>query len=306
MKTTTVILRSIKDTLSWNVIKVALGIGIPLAILWTAIGIVLWHPTLTFTEAFIGWVPFSILKANGAFLLGGFVWFSAVLITFALVVSLFNIVIMRKMDQKYYTIFSILLLLVIALGWTLFAFFNWDLVYSEVAKVLTWFPFETLKGGVAAMLVAFIYYNFFIVSLAIMILIFHKSFLKHLQQKEYPQAIMVDKKSHVRYIPVILRDTGIFFLLQILFFPLLFVPFFNVIVQLILWAWLIKESYFLAVGSLYLQKEEVKTLKIHQFILWGLASIGAILNLIPVINIFAPFFTQILFFHWVMLNKKEV
>ncbi len=303
MKTTEVILRSIRDTLSWNVMKTALISGIPLAILWIGIGALLWDPTVSLAGKFIGWVPFSILKANGAFLVGGFIWVGVVLITFALIVSLFNIVIFRSIDEKNYTYFSILLMLVIALGWTLFAFSNWDLVYTHVAKILTWFPFETLQLGVAAMLAALVFYNLFIVSLALVTLVMRKSFLGHLQQRDYPEAALVAKEERGRFIPIALRDTGIFFILLILCFPLLFVPFFNMGVQVLLWAWLIKESYFLSASSLYAAKQEREELKKHQFILWSIAAIASLLNLIPIINILAPFFGMVMYFHWVMLNR---
>ena len=304
MKVSEVVLRSIRDTLSWNVLKTALITALPLAIIWFGIALLLWDPVVSTAESLIGWVPFSILKANGAFLIGGFVWFAAVLITFALIVSLLNVVIFRYVRQEKYTTFSILLLLFIALGWTLFAFMNWDFVYGEVSRVLTWFPFETLQAGVAALLAALVFYNLFIASLSLAVVLMRHSFLKHLQQRDYPDATLVEKGERVKFFPMALRDTGVFFLLLLLFFPLLFVPFVNVGVQLILWAWLIKNAYFLSAASLYAPKEEVQKLSIHQFVLWGIAVIASLLNFIPVINIFAPFFAQIMFFHWVMLNRN--
>ncbi len=305
MKTTEVILRSIKDTLSWNVIKIALITGVPLAILWLGIAIFMWSPIVHLSERFIGWVPFSILKANGAFLLGGFFWFQAVLITFALIVALFNVPIFRMLDSKKYTHFSILLLLFIALGWTLFAFLNWDLVYKEVAKVLTWFPFETLQAGVASMLAALIFYNLFIVSLSIVVLMMRKSFLHALQKRDYPHAVLLQKDQQSSFLPVAFRDVVVFAVLIILFFPLLFVPFFNIAVQVLLWAWLIKESYYLSVSSLYATKEEIEKLRKHQIVLWTIAFFASLFNLVPVVNILAPFFAIVMYFHWVMLNKSS-
>jgi len=305
MKTTEVVLRSIKDTLSWNVVKIALITGVPLAILWLGVALFLWQPVVGLSEKFIGWVPFSILKANGAFLLGGFFWFQAVLITFALIVAVFNVPIFRMLDSKKYTHFSILLLLLISLGWTLFAFLNWDLVYKEVEKVLTWFPFETLQAGVAAMLAALIFYNLFIVSLSVVILMMRKSFLHTLQKRDYPDAVLLQKEEQGSFLPIAVRDVVIFTVLMILFFPLLFVPFFNIAVQVVLWAWLIKESYFLSVSSLYVKKDEIEKLRVHQIVLWTIALTASLLNLVPVINILAPFFAMVMYFHWVMLNKAS-
>ncbi len=306
MKITEVFLKSVRDVLSLSVIRTAFMIGVPLAIFWIAVGSLLWNGTLHFTEFFIDWIPFSVLKANGSFLFGGFIWFFVVLITYGVLISLLNIFILERIKSKNYVYFAVGLLLLVALFWSLFALTNWDLVYSGVMNILGWFPFKTLKDGVASMLAALIYYNLFIASLAIVVLIYRKSFLRDLQSREYPDAKMLQKNDRVKFLPVALRDFGIFFVLLIIFFPLLFVPFVNVIVQVLLWGWLTKESYFLAVASLYVKEDEYEHLKDRQVARWSIASVGALLNLVPLLNILAPFFTMILFFHWVMLNKKSV
>jgi hypothetical protein len=40
-------------------------------------------------------------------------------------------------------------------------------------------------------------------------------------------------------------------------------------------------------------------------VVWGIAFITSMLNLMPVINILAPFFALVTFFHWVMLNRSK-
>jgi len=306
MRVTEIFLKSVRDVLSLSAIKTALIVGIPLAIFWIAVGSLLWSGTLHLTQIFIDWIPFSILKANGSFLFGGFIWFFVVLITYGIVISLSNVFILERIKSKNYIYFAVGLLLLVALFWSLFALTNWDLVYSSVMKILGWFPFKTLKDGVASMLAALIFYNLFIASLAIVVLMYRKSFLRDLQSNDYPDASMVQKSERVKFLPVAFRDLGIFFVLLIIFFPLLFVPFINVLVQVVLWGWLTKESYFLAVASLYAKEGEYEHLKDHQVARWSIASVGALLNLVPLLNILSPFFTMILFFHWVMLNKKSV
>ena len=305
MNVTQALLKGIRDTLSWNVIKVALATGIPLAMLWIAVGYFLWEPVVSLTSLAIGWVPFSILKANGAFLIGGFVWFTAVLVTYALIVAVFHTPIFRLVPEEKYEYFSIILLLLISLGWTLFAFLNWDFVYGEVAKVLTWFPFQTMQLGVAVMLAILFFYNLFIVSQALMVLLYHKLFLRKLQESEYPGVSLVESYKKRHFFRVAIRDVVIFFLLLMIFFPLFFVPFVNMALQVLLWAWLIRDSYFLAAASLYADDEEIQELKRNRFVIWGIAFITSMLNLMPVINILAPFFALITFFHWVMLNRPK-
>ncbi len=306
MKVTHALLLGIRDTLSWPVIRVALMTGIPLALLWLGIAWFLWQPVVGVTSSMIGWVPFSILKANGAFLIGGFVWFQVVLITFGVIIAIFHVPILKFVPEEKFEYFSILLLLVIALGWTLFAFFNWDFVYSEVSKVLTWFPFQTLQVGVALMLAALFFYNLFIVSLSLVVLLYHKPFLQKLQEREYPGENLVESYKKRHFLRIATRDAVIFFVLMLLFFPLFFVPFVNMALQVLFWAWLIRESYFLAAASLYASDEEIKMLKRHTFVLWGIALATSLFNLMPVINILAPFFALIVFFHWVMLNRPHL
>ncbi|OQX73527.1 MAG: hypothetical protein B6D59_05375 [Campylobacteraceae bacterium 4484_4] len=304
MKLAEVFLRSIKDTLSWNVLKFALMAGVPLMLLWIGIGVLFWDPTLAFTSQFIGWVPFSILKANGAFLVGSFVWFQVVMVTFALVIAIFNVPIFRYLNPEKYEYFSVILILLIALFWTLFAFFNWDLIFNEVQRILTWFPFQTLQAGVAALLAMMIFYNFFIVSLALVVLIYRRPFLETLQLRDYPDATPVHSVKRRKFVSVAIRDLFIFFVLLILFYPLFFVPFVNMFLQIFFWAWLIRESYFLSASSLYASTEEINMLKKHGLVMWVIAFIASILNLVPIINILSPFFAQIMFFHWVMLNRS--
>lgn len=306
MKLTLAILRGIKDTLSWQVLKVAIFTGIPLGVLWLVIAYLLWQPTVAFTSAIIGWVPFSILKANGAFLIGAFAWFQLVLVTFGTVIAIFNVPIFKFVPENKFEYFSILLLLFIALGWTLFAFFNWDLVINQVSKVLTWFPFQTLQLSVAFMLAALIFYNLFIVTLALLVLVYHKPFLHCLQKRDYPDETLIEGYRKRHFLRIAARDAGVFFLLMIVFFPLFFVPFINLGLQVLLWAWLIKDSYFLAAASLYATDNELKVLKRHSFVLWGIAFMTSLLNLVPVINVLSPFFALIVFFHWSMLNRPHL
>ena len=137
--------------------KKVLIIGIPLAIIWIFVANMLFDQTIALTSEVIGWIPFSILKSNAAFLIGSFSWIIAILATYALIMALLNIPIYKILTPKRYETFSIILIISIAIGWTLFAIFNWGFVYSEVAKMLTWFPFNTLQEGVSSLLAILIF-----------------------------------------------------------------------------------------------------------------------------------------------------
>jgi len=303
MKLSKIFLQSINDIFSWEIIKLALVIGIPLAFIWIGIGSLFWDSLVGVTSNFISWIPFSVLKANAAFLIGGFSWVIAILVTYALIMALFNVPIYKLLPQKRYELFSIVLIILIAVFWTLFAVFNWDFVYKELEKVLTWFPFQTLQEGVAALLAILVFYNLFVVSLYLVVLFFNKPFLEAIAEKDYPSAQKnaISKKSPGK---VIARDIVIFFIFLLVCFPLFFVPFVNILVQIFLWAWLIKESYFLSAASLYAKDDEIERLNEHGLVKWAMAFVASVVNILPILNIFAPFFAQTMFFHWVMQNRK--
>lgn len=61
-------------------------------------------------------------------------------------------------------------------------------------------------------------------------------------------------------------------------------------VQIGLWTWLIKDTMTYAAASLVYEKVDKKALKKHRFSIWFIAIIVALFNLVPVLNIFGPFF----------------
>ncbi len=304
MKLSSIFLKSVNDTLSWSIVKLALVVGIPLAFIWIGIGNLFWDSVFSLSSHFISWIPFSILKSNAAFLIGGFVWFLVVLATYAIIIALFNVPIYKMISPKKYESFSIVLLIVISVGWTIFAIGNWDLVYKELAKLLTWFPFQTLQDGVAWLLSMLVFYNLYIVSMYIAVMIFNKPFLNIIALRDYSLEDETNSIENSKFLKTVCKDLSIFFIFLFISFPLFFVPFVNILIQLVLWTWFIKESYFLSAASAYATKEEIERLSGHGTAKWSIAFLGSFLNLLPVVNIFAPFFTQTMFFHWVMQNRK--
>ena len=305
MKLSSIFLKSVNDTLSWSVVKLALVVGIPLAFIWIGLGNLFWDSIFSLSSHFISWIPFSILKSNAAFLIGGFVWFLVVLATYAIIIALFNVPIYKMISPKKYESFSIVLLIFISIGWTLFAIENWDFVYKELEKLLTWFPFHTLQDGVAWLLSMLVFYNLYIVSMYIVVMIFNKPFLKIIALRDYSVEYETNSIENSMFLKTICKDLTIFFVFLLVAFPLFFVPFVNILIQLVLWTWFIKESYFLSAASTYATKEEIESLSDHGAVKWMIAFTGSFLNLLPVVNIFAPFFTQTMFFHWVMQNREN-
>ena len=305
MKILSIFIKSITDTLSWNIVKLALVITVSLGVIWFGIGTLFWNKMINITSYFISWIPFSILKANAAFLIGGFSWFLIVLSTYAIIMALLNIPISKIVSPKRYEFFTIVLIVFISISWTIFAMFHWDFVYKELEKVLTWFPFQTLEDGVSALLAILVFYNFYIVSIYFVVMFFNKPFLEIVAIENFSDISLKNSIKSSKFLKIIFKDLSIFLLFLLFAFPLFFVPFVNIFIQVFLWAWLIKESYFLSAGSLYATKEQLDKLNKYSLQKWALAFIASLLNLVPIANLFAPFFAQILFFHWIMQNKDR-
>ncbi|MCF6200686.1 MAG: EI24 domain-containing protein [Hydrogenimonas sp.] len=299
-------LRSIKDILRWDVLKLALGIGLPLMALWIAVGWVYWDLAVSVTSKIISWVPFSIVKANGALFILFFIWFVAVLVSFAIITALIGPPILRKFKEKTYYFYTFATLLILSAGWALLLLLNWHVVNEQIQKLLTLLPFQTVADGIAWLIAFYLFYNLFILSLYLVISYFRRPFLDAIKEIDYPHIDTagsgISKKHHIS----VLRDSALFILFSIALFPILFIPVANVIAQLFLWAWLYRESYFLSTCSLYCNEEDYRQLCDHRYTIWSIAIFAALLNFLPVINIFAPFFAQLMFFHWIMEHKSSL
>jgi len=100
-----------------------------------------------------------------------------------------------------------------------------------------------------------------------------------------------------------LKSSFVFMLLFLLFLPLLFVPILGQIIMLYLWSILIKEATIYDVGTLFIDNKDI--LKEKKDTSRTLAMIASILNYIPILNLFAPIFSQILFLHYILKDNSQ-
>ena len=99
-----------------------------------------------------------------------------------------------------------------------------------------------------------------------------------------------------------LKASAVFLLLFIITLPLLFIPIFGQVVILYLWSVLLKEPTIYDVGALFI--DDKKTLRTKRKQTRILAMIAALFNYIPLLNIFAPVFAQILFLHHILKEEQ--
>jgi len=85
-----------------------------------------------------------------------------------------------------------------------------------------------------------------------------------------------------------------------LLYPLLFVPFVNIVLITVLWAYVIKNALYECVTSI------VGKIDIDQKLIWGFAVVNVILNFIPLVNIFAPALAVLSLYHYIMEKKTDL
>lgn len=78
------------EILRWETIKVVLLSGILVTAFWVGVGFMLWDQLMAISAKILEFVPFSMIRANGAWMLSAFLWFQLVLITFALIYAFFR------------------------------------------------------------------------------------------------------------------------------------------------------------------------------------------------------------------------
>jgi hypothetical protein len=230
----------------------------------------------------------------------------AVLASFAFVTAIFAPLIFRKIRRGYYY-YSFSALLLFAAGWAWYFMANWHTLKVAIAdKLLVWLPFQTVAEGSAWLLNFYILYSFYILSIYLLLSFYRKDFLETVREIEYPDTALNEKKLKTLHSFIALRDGLMFLVMTVVLFPLLLIPIVNVLIQLFLWAWLYRDSNFRGTCKLYCDQSTYERLRHHSFTIWSIAFFASILNFIPIINIFTPFFAQLVAFHWIMQEQGAV
>ncbi len=181
----------------------------------------------------------------------------------------------------------------------------WDSFSHLIAALVTHIPFigefsfvQSSGSFLGALIVA---YGLIIVAISILTSLYSPKLLLRLAKKSY--GIEGKDNSKVgKSVMYNIKAASIFILLLILFLPLLFVPLLGQVVMLLLWAILIKEPTFYDVSSLFIESE--KEYKGYKSI-WIVAIVASIFNYIPLLNLFAPIFAQIMFMHWLLAKSVK-
>jgi uncharacterized protein involved in cysteine biosynthesis len=132
--------------------------------------------------------------------------------------------------------------------------------------------------------------------------IFSEPLIKSVEKRHFPDEEIV-RDNEFKSIGYTIKDSVIFTLFSLILFPLLFIPVVNIIVLILLWIWLVKDTFSYDATSLLFKKVDKEKIKEHKFALLVISFITALFNFLPVLNIFGPYFGEISMFHYLKSKK---
>ena len=286
-----------KEILTWNTMKYALVLGLLVSALWGVIGYFLWDTLITISSHVLDWVPFSMVRSNGAWMLSTFLWLQLVLLTFALIFVFFGNVVLRHVSKEKYTMFSLWVAVGSAIFWGIVWFIKGDYIYHEFLQFLTVLPFQTVEKGIAFFIGFYLIYNAIVVTMVFVASLFSEPLIVSVEKRHFEEDEV--RRDHIwSSVAYTLKDSFIFLGLSLLAFPLLFIPVVNILVQIALWTWLIKDTMSYDAAALVYEKVDKEKMKEHRLAIGFISIIVALFNLVPVLNIFGPFFGLIALFHY--------
>ncbi len=293
-----------KEILNYKTMKLALFLGVGVTLVWSVIGYFMWDGLVAFSAYFIDLVPYSMIRSNGAWMLATFTWFIVVLVTFALVLAFFGNMILEKVSKEKYSSFSLIIVLGSALFWGAVWFFNFSYIHGQFLKLLNWLPFETVESSISYMLGFYFIYGAIIVSMLFATSFFSETLLSDLSKKHFPYENLLEE-DEIETSGNRLMDIGIYMVVSVAVFPLLFIPILNFIIQIGLWTWLIKDTFVVDSAALILKSNEQEKLEKHKSGLVTISIVTTLFNFVPFFNIFGPFFGEITMFYYIRLLKRN-
>ncbi len=290
--------------LSLETIKLALVTGIPLMLIWFVIGWITWEPVIGVTSAIITWIPFSIVKANGAFIIVFFIWFAAILLSYALIIGLFSGFILGNKKESQFEAINFSIILLLTLFWSYILITFWPLLNHEIQRFLTLLPFDTVDKGLSWLLALYIYYNLFLITEYFVVFLYREPYLLGLIERNYPELETITEIKNSKIYGTLYKDIAIFLILMVVTIPVLFIPIANFLTILFIWAWLYKESAFLGVCSYMCSNADLERLDEHRGFRIMVSLTASMFNFIPIVSVFTPFFLMSIYFHWIVAEKE--
>jgi len=187
--------------------------------------------------------------------------------------------------------------LVSIVAWVGVLYFYWDELLAIVTSYLSFIPWEWLKttgAGIATLVVGYI---LIIMTISILTSLYSEGLLKKLAKKHYGVEAG-GNPTIMGSIMVNIKANAFFLVLFIFLFWMIFIPIVGQIFMLYLWSIQLKNPTIYDVGTLFIDDNERLKQKAKKARL--LAIVPSAFNYIPLLNIFAPIYSQILFLHHIL------
>ncbi|NEW61527.1 EI24 domain-containing protein [Sulfurovum sp. bin170] len=184
--------------------------------------------------------------------------------------------------------------------WVTILWSFWEEFENFVTSYLSWIPWEWAQDTVAYIATPFVGYTMIIITISILTSLFSESLLISLAKKHYPKHRDIYSVPIMGSIIVTLKSIGIFIVLFIILFPFTFIPVLGQVLMLYLWSILLKAPTVYDVGGLFINDKKLLKKRNKKSTL--IAMIASLFNYIPILNIFAPIYAQIMFLHHILGN----
>jgi len=299
------ILFGFKEILNYHTMKLVLLIGVVVTVVWSLIGYFLWDELVSISSSVIDLVPFSMIRSNSAWMIISLLWFIVVMTTFSLILIFFGNMILEKVSKEKYSSFSLSIAFGSAFMWGIVFFFNADTLHAKLSQLLNSLPFETVESAMAYFLAFYFIYSATIVTMLLATSFFSESLLTQVSRKHFPYDDLLEE-NELETSTNRLKDMGIYTIISLLSFPLLFIPLLNFIIQITLWVWLIKDTFVKDSAVLLISQEKIKGLKEYKKGFFVISGVTALFNFLPLFNLFGPFFGEITMFYYIKLLGKKV
>ncbi|NPA65690.1 MAG: EI24 domain-containing protein [Epsilonproteobacteria bacterium] len=280
---------------------VAVGFGV--FVFWGVLGYLFWDDIIRISSDLIELVPFSFIKKNTATLASAFIYMNVVLISFAIVYMFVINLYMEKLKQSYGGLISLSVVMISAVFWGIVWFEKGEFIHTQLEKLFTWLPFETVEKTLAYLLGFYLIYTMIIVTTTVMASLLSKKYLFKVKEEEFPYDLVYEENEKVLFHTI--RDMGLYIIASVLLFPLLFIPGVNVFSQIILWVWFAKDTLMFDSATILFDEPTKDDLKKYSSAIWGIGIVGSLFNFIPVMNIFGPFFSEIAMFYY-LKQKRDI
>jgi hypothetical protein len=271
---------------------------------WALIGLIFWPELVALSDKMVDWLPFAMLRSDGAWMLSTFIWLQAVMLTIAVLSLLLTVSVYRELPREHYSNAAMIPILASTGLWTVIWMFKGEQIYHAVLGWLNTLPFDTVENGVSALLVLYMLYNAVIITMVFLTSLYSPVLLRRVRERHFPFESM-HPEAQMRSIGYTIRDTFYFLVASFLLLPVLFIPVLNFFVQLLLWIWLVKDTFTYDVGALFYSESEITRIKKRNGYLWTIAAITALFNFFPLVNFAGPFVGEVMMFYYLVGLKGK-